>query len=204
MLDFPVTVPNKTDFDIDYIGVKASQFSFARLSNTDPILGVDMSSTGEVGCLGNDIHEALLLSMLSVGYTIPQKNIMLSTGEPKSKVELLSVCKKLIPKGFKLFATRGTQKFLEENDVPATVVRWGDEDGENVLDMISNREFDLVINIPKDLSLDALNSDFMIRRTAIDRNVPLITNSKLATAFLEAICEKRLEDLVVRSWEEYK
>ena len=204
MLDVPVTVPNKTDFDIDYIGVKASQFSFSRLKNTDPILGVDMSSTGEVGCLGNDIHEALLLAMLSVGYTVPKKNIMLSTGEPKSKVELLEVCKKLIPRGFKLFATRGTQKFLEEYDVPATVVRWGDEEGENVIDMINNREFDLVINIPKDLSLDELNSDFEIRRRAIDRNIPLITNSKLATAFLDAICEKNLEDLIVQNWEEFR
>ena len=205
MLDVPVTMPDKTDFDIDYTGVKASQFSFSRLKNTDPILGVDMSSTGEVGCLGSDIHEALLTSMLSVGYTIPKKNIMLSTGEPKSKVELLEVCKKLVPKGFKLFATRGTQKFLEENDVPATIVRWGDEAGDlNVIDMLNNREFDLVINIPKDLSLDELNSDFLIRRTAIDRNIPLITNSKLATAFLEAICERSIEDIVIRSWDEYK
>ena len=205
MLDIPVTMPDKTDFDIDYIGVKASQFSFSRLKNTDPILGVDMSSTGEVGCLGHDIHEALLTSMLAVGYKIPKKNIMLSTGEPKSKVELLSVCKKLVPKGFKLFATRGTQKFLEENDVPATVARWGDEEGDcNVIDMINNREFDLVINIPKDLSLDELNSDFIIRRAAIDRNIPLITNSKLATAFLDAICERSIEDIVIRSWDEYK
>jgi carbamoyl-phosphate synthase large subunit len=204
MLDVPVTMPDKTDFDIDYIGVKASQFSFSRLTNTDPILGVDMSSTGEVGCLGSDIHEALLTSMLSVGYTIPKKNIMLSTGEPKSKVELLDVCRRLVSKGFKLFATRGTQKFLEENEVPATVVLWGDEKGENVIDMLNKHEFGLVINIPKDLSRDALNSDFMIRRTAIDRNIPLITNSKLATAFLEAICERNIDDIVIRSWDEYK
>ncbi|MPN09265.1 Carbamoyl-phosphate synthase large chain [bioreactor metagenome] len=205
MLDAPITKPDKTDFDIDYTGVKASQFSFSRLKNTDPILGVDMSSTGEVGCLGSDVHEAILLSMLSVGYTVPKKNIMLSTGEPKSKVELLDVCKKLIPRGYKLFATRGTQKFLEENNIPATMVRWGDEIGQpNVIDMINNREFDLVINIPKDLSRDELNSDFLIRRTAIDRNIPLITNSRLATSFLEAICEKNIDDIKLRSWDEYK
>jgi carbamoyl-phosphate synthase large subunit len=203
MLDVPVSMPDKTDFDIDYIGVKASQFSFARLGNTDPILGVDMASTGEVGCLGVDIHEALLLSMLSVGYSIPRKNIMLSTGEPKSKVELLGVCKKLVQRGFSLFATRGTQEFLEENGVLSTVVRWGDEAGENVLDMINSRCFDLVINIPKDLSLDELNSDFLIRRRSIDRNIPLLTNSKLATAFLDAICECDISGVEVRSWEEF-
>ncbi|MDR0788960.1 MAG: carbamoyl-phosphate synthase large subunit [Bifidobacteriaceae bacterium] len=204
MLGIPVDFPNKTDFDIDYIGVKVSQFSFGRLYNADPVLGVDMSSTGEVGCLGSDIHEALLASMLSVGYTVPKQNIMLSTGEPKAKVELLDICKKLVPKGYKLFATRGTQLFLKENGIPATMVRWGDEKSSpNVIDMLNNHEFDLVINIPKDTSLDELNSDYQIRRTAIDRNIPLITNARLAVAFLEAICERTLDDIAIRSWQEY-
>ena len=203
MLGIEYSKPDKTEFDIEHIGVKCSQFSFARLHNADPVLGVDMSSTGEVGCLGTDVHEAILSAMLSVGYTIPKKNIMLSTGEPKAKVELLPICRKLVDKGFNLFATRGSQKFLEENDVPATMVRWGDELYENVITKIDQREFDLVVNIPKDMSLDELNSDYQIRRTAIDRNIPLITNAQLAIAFLDAVCEYNLDDIKIKSWNEY-
>jgi carbamoyl-phosphate synthase large subunit len=204
MLGVDFEKPDKTDFDIEHIGVKCSQFSFNRLYNADPVLGVDMSSTGEVGCLGTDYHEAILTSMLSVGYTIPKKNIMLSTGEPKAKVELLPICKKLVAKGFNLFATRGSQKFLEENGIPATMVRWGDEEEfENVLTKLDNREFDLVVNIPKDMSLDELNSDYKIRRTAIDRNIPLITNAQLAIAFLDAVCEYNIDDIKIKSWGEY-
>jgi carbamoyl-phosphate synthase large subunit len=204
MLGVEFSMPDKTEFDIEYIGVKCSQFSFGRLYNTDPVLGVDMSSTGEVGCFGTDIHEALLTSMLSVGYTIPKKNIMLSTGEPKAKVELLPICRKLVDKGFNLFATRGSQKFLEENGINIKMVRWGDEkEYENALTMLDNREFDLVVNIPKDMSLDELNSDYQIRRTAIDRNIPLITNAQLAIAFLDAVCEKDIEKIKIKSWDEY-
>ena len=205
MLGLDFSKPDKTEFDLEYVGVKCSQFSFGRLYNADPVLGVDMSSTGEVGCLGADIHEALLTSMLSVGYTIPKKNIMLSTGEPKSKAELLPICKKLVNKGFNLFATRGSQLYLEDNEIPATMVRWGDEkEYENVITKLDNREFDLVVNIPKDMSLDELNSDYQIRRTAIDRNIPLITNAQLAIAFLDAVCECNINDINIKSWDEYK
>jgi carbamoyl-phosphate synthase large subunit len=205
MLGLEFSIPDKTEFDLEYVGVKCSQFSFGRLYNADPVLGVDMSSTGEVGCLGRDIHEALLTSMLSVGYTIPRKNIILSTGEPKSKAELLPICKKLVEKGFNLFATRGTQKYLEENGIVATMVRWGDEkEYENVITKLDNHEFDLVVNIPKDMSLDELNSDYQIRRTAIDRNIPLITNAQLAIAFLDAVCEYDISDINIKSWYDYK
>lgn len=204
MLDAPYTKPDKTEFDIDYIGIKSAMFSFNRLAPADPILGVDMTSTGEVGCIGDDFGQAILASLISVGYKIP-KNIMLSTGETKSKVDMLPACKKVVKHGCKLFATRGTQSFLTENNVPCEMVYWGDEkDEKNVIDMINNNEFDLVINIPKDRSLDELNSDFLVRRTAIDRNVPLMTNARLAAAFLEAISEYGLEDIKIKSWDEYK
>ncbi|MBR3090934.1 MAG: carbamoyl-phosphate synthase large subunit, partial [Bacteroidetes bacterium] len=204
MLDAPYTKADKTEFDIDYIGVKSPMFSFSRLQQADPILGVDMSSTGEVGCIGNNFEQAIITSMLAVGYKIP-KNIMLSTGETKSKVDMLEACRSAVKHGCNLFATRGTRNFLKEHNIPCKLVHWSDEKCENnVIDMINNHEFDLVVNIPKDRSLNELNSDFLIRRTAIDRNVPLITNARLAAAFIDAISEYNIDDITIKSWDEYK
>ncbi len=188
----PFRKPDSSVFDLDYIGVKASQFSFSRLQNTDPVLGVDMSSTGEVGCIGEDFHDAILKSMLSVGYRFPQKEkgILISSGEVKSKVDLLEACKLLGEQGYKLYASHGTQKFLEENGIPATDVNWPDEDGENnIRQMIADKRFDLIINIPKDVTRRELTNGYIIRRGAVDYNIPLITNSRLASAFITAICK---------------
>lgn len=205
ILGLPVQKLDKSYFDLDYIGVKASQFSFSRLAKADPVLGVDMASTGEVGCIGDDIYEALLKAMLSVGYRIPKKNIMLSTGEMRSKVELLNPARMLVERGYKLFATRGTAQFLAQNGIEATVVAWPDEPTKpNVMDFIRNREFDLVINIPKNLSKIELNNDYEIRRGAIDYNIPLITNARLASAFIQAFCKYRQEDIKIVSWDEYR
>lgn len=205
MLNEPYNKPDKTVFDVDCIGVKASQFSFSRLHLADPVLGVDMVSTGEVGCLGNDFHEALLSAMLSVGYRLPKKNIMLSTGDSRSKIELLEPCRTLVSKGYKLFATPGTQKFLAEGGVEATAVHWPDEKEQpNVMDMIRKKELDLVINIPKNLSKDELNNDYSIRRGAVDHNITLLTNARLASAFLNAVCDKTIDDIEITSWGEYK
>lgn len=205
LLGLPVQKLDKSYFDLDYIGVKASQFSFSRLAKADPVLGVDMASTGEVGCIGDDIYEALLKAMLSVGYRIPKKNIMLSTGEMRSKVELLNPARMLVERGYKLFATRGTAQFLAQNGIEATVVAWPDEPTKpNVMDFIRNREFDLVINIPKNLSKIELNNDYEIRRGAIDYNIPLITNARLASAFIQAFCKYRQEDIKIVSWDEYR
>ncbi len=204
MLGEPYSKPDKTVFDIDYIGVKASQFSFSRLHLADPVLGVDMASTGEVGCIGSDINEALLAAMVSVGYRLPEKNIMLSTGDSRSKIELIEPCRKLVQKGYKLFATAGTQRFLADNGVEATSVHWPDEaEQPNVMDMIRNKEFDLVINIPKNLSKDELNNDYSIRRGAVDHNIPLLTNARLASAFLTAVCERSIDEVSITSWQEY-
>jgi carbamoyl-phosphate synthase large subunit len=205
MLGEPVQKPDKSHFELDYIGIKASQFSFSRLSKADPVLGVDMASTGEVGCIGEDYYDALLKSMLSVGYRIPKKNIMLSTGEMRSKVEVLSGARMLVERGFCLFATRGTAEFLKTNGVEAQVVYWPDEDAKpNVMDFIHNKQFDMVINVPKNLSKTELNNDYLIRRGAIDFNIPLITNARLASAFINAICKKDIEDISIKSWDEYK
>ncbi|MDD4823096.1 MAG: carbamoyl-phosphate synthase (glutamine-hydrolyzing) large subunit [Bacteroidales bacterium] len=205
MLDVPFEMPDKSAFDIDWIGVKASQFSFSRLQNTDPVLGVDMSSTGEVGCLGDDFSEALLNSMLAVGYKIPKKSIMVSSGASKSKVDLLEACKLLDSKGYTIYATTGTQKFLAENGVKATAVAWPDEQsGINIMDLIAGHEIDLLVNIPKDNTKRELTNGYKIRRAAIDHNIPLITNSRLASAFINAFCEIKLEDLQIKSWGEYK
>ncbi len=205
MLDAPYTKPDKSAFDIDWIGVKASQFSFARLHKADPVLGVDMSSTGEVGCLGDDFNEALLSAMIAVGNTIPQKNILVSSGAAKSKVDLLDPCRTLFEKGYTLYATDGTARFLNENGVKATTVSWPDEVGElNIMEMFSNHSFDLVINIPKDHTKRELTNGYKIRRAAIDHNIPLITNARLAAAFIEAFCNIRLEDIQIKSWQEYK
>ncbi|GHT77955.1 carbamoyl-phosphate synthase (glutamine-hydrolyzing) [Bacteroidia bacterium] len=204
MLGIPVKPLDKSTFDLDYIGIKASQFSFQRLLKADPVLGVEMASTGEVGCIGDDYYETLLKSMLSVGQRIPEKNILMSTGTMRDKVELLNPARLLTEKGYKLFATRGTAKFLVENGVNATPLAWPDEDQHpNVLDYLKNKKIDMVINIPKNLSKTELNNDYTIRRGAVDFNIPLITNARLASAFLTAICKNSLDDIRIKSWDEY-
>ena len=204
MLGLPVEQPDKSTFDLDYIGVKASQFSFARLLKADPVLGVEMASTGEVGCIGDDYYETLLKSMLSVGYRIPEKNILMSTGTMRDKVEMLGPARLLVEKGYKIFGTRGTAKFLVENGVEATPLAWPDEDlHPNVLDYLKNRQIDMVVNIPKNLSKNELHNDYTIRRSAVDFNIPLITNARLASAFLTAICKNSPEDIKIKSWDEY-
>ena len=204
MLDAPYERPDKSEFDIDRIGVKASQFSFARLQNADPVLGVDMSSTGEVGCLGDDFNEALLNAMIATGYNIPGKNILVSSGGLKGKVDLLEPIKQLEKSGYAIFATDGTAKFLKENGVNASLVSWPDEDGENkVMDMIADHKFDLIINVPKNQTKRELTNGYRIRRGAIDHNIPLMTNVRLAKAFIEAFCSMKLEDIKIKSWQEY-
>ena len=204
MLDAPYERPDKSEFDIDRIGVKASQFSFARLQNADPVLGVDMSSTGEVGCLGDDFNEALLNAMIATGYNIPEKNILVSSGGLKGKVDLLEPIKRLVDAGYNVFATEGTARFLNENNVKATAVSWPDEEGENkVLDMIADHQFDLIINVPKNHTKRELTNGYRIRRGAIDHNIPLMTNVRLAKAFIEAFCSMKLEDIKTKSWQEY-
>ena len=205
MLDAPYDKPDSSTYDIDRIGVKASQFSFARLHNADPVLSVDMSSTGEVGCIGDDINEALLSAMISVGYSIPEKSVMVSSGDSKSKVDLLDACKMLQAGNYDIYATAGTQKFLGENGVSAKVVGWPDETSKdfNIMDMISEHKFDLVINIPKNYTRRELTNGYKIRRGAIDHNIPLITNARLASAFIQAFCELKLEDVSIKSWSEY-
>ncbi len=209
MLDAPYSQPDKSAFDIDRIGVKASQFSFARLQNADPVLGVDMSSTGEVGCLGDDYNEALLNALIATGYSVPskEKSIMVSSGETKSKVALLDVAHALVNAGYKICATAGTAKFFAENGVEATPVYWPDEHGDsenNVMHMISNHSFDLIINIPKNHTKRELTNGYKIRRGAIDHNIPLITNARLAMAFIEAFTSMRQEDIQIKSWQEYE
>ena len=204
MLGAPYSKPDSSVFDIEYIGVKASQFSFARLHKADPILGVDMASTGEVGCIGDDYPEAILKALLSVGFEIPKKNILVSSGEPKSKVELMEAMRQLQRKGYKIYATRGSQRFLAENGVEAVAVQWPDEEGEfNVKDMISRKQFDLVINIPKNTTERELSNDYEIRRSAVDFNIPLLTNARLASAFIQAFCSLEMKDLKIKDWGEY-
>jgi carbamoyl-phosphate synthase large subunit len=204
MLDAPYTHPDRSEFDIDRIGVKASQFSFARLQNADPVLGVDMSSTGEVGCLGDDLNEAMLNALIATGYRLPEKNVLISSGGVKGKVDLLEPSRIMVQKGYHIFATAGTAKFLNENGVKATMVSWPDEEGENnVMDMIAAHQFDLIINVPKNHSKRELTNGYRIRRGAIDHNIPLMTNVRLAKAFIEAFCAMKLEDIPVKSWQEY-
>ncbi len=204
MLGQEVEKPHKSIFDLEHIGVKASQFSFSRLQKTDPVLGVDMSSTGEVGCLGEDYDDAILKAMLSVGYTIPKKNILLSTGPIKDKVTLLEVSHLLADKGYELFATRGTGEFLRGNGIDATILHWPDEEiHPNTLDYIRNGLIDLVVNIPKNLTQGELKNDHIIRRNAIDFNVPLITNARLAEAFISAFCKLDIDDISIKHWGEY-
>nr|WP_294709296.1 carbamoyl-phosphate synthase (glutamine-hydrolyzing) large subunit [Prevotella sp.] len=208
MLGLPVEKPHKNLFDLDYVGIKASQFSFNRLQKADPVLGVDMSSTGEVGCLGDDTSTALLKSMLSVGHRIPAKNILLSTGSAKQKVDLLDVAQMLVKHGYKLYATCGSSKFLTENGIENTRVLWPSEEAEGgapkALEMLHNHEIDMVVNIPKNLTSSELSNGYKIRRAAIDLNVPLITNSRLASAFIYAFCTTKLEDIDIKAWGEYK
>ena len=205
MLGLPVEKPNKSLFDLDYVGIKASQFSFNRLQKADPVLGVDMSSTGEVGCLGEDSRTALLKSMLSVGHRIPQKNILLSTGDGKQKAEMLAACMMLRDHGYKLFATPGTSRYLTENGIENTMVYWPSEAPQQpqALEMLHNKEIDMVVNVNKNLSSGELTNGYKIRRAAIDLNIPLITNARLASAFIYAFCTVKLDDLEIRSWQEY-
>jgi carbamoyl-phosphate synthase large subunit len=205
MLGKDVVKPEKSEFELDYVGIKASQFSFTRLQKADPVLGVDMASTGEVGCIGHDFNDALLTAMLSVGYRIPEKSIMVSSGPTKSKVQLLEPCKLLQEKGYTIYATGGTQAFLQGNGVNAIAVSWPDEDGElKVMDMIHKKEFDLVINIPKNLTKRELTNGYQIRRGAIDYNIPLLTNARLASAFIQAFCTITVDDIQIKSWSEYR
>ena len=205
MLGLPVEKPSKNLFDLDYVGIKASQFSFNRLQKADPVLGVDMSSTGEVGCLGDDTNTALLKSMLSVGHRIPKKNILLSTGGAKQKVAMLDAAKMLLENGYKLYATGGTSKFLTENGIENTHVLWPSEEGEEpkALDLLHNHTIDMVVNIPKNLTSSELTNGYKIRRAAIDLNVPLITNARLASAFIYAFCTTKIEDIDIKAWGEY-
>ena len=206
MLNAPYTQPDKSAFDVDCIGVKASQFSFARLQNTDPILGVDMASTGEVGCIGDDFNEAMLTAMLAVGYDIPKKNVMVSSGSARSKVDKLDGCRMLYEKGYQIYATAGTRKFLVENGIDNAIeVSWPDEHRDNnVMDMIAGHAFDLIINVPKNYTKHEMTNGYKIRRAAIDHNIPLITNARLAGAFIESFCAVSLQNIPIKSWKEYK
>lgn len=205
MLGMKVEKPEKSAFDLDYVGIKASQFSFSRLQNADPILGVDMASTGEVGCFGHDLYEAILTSMLSSGYNIPKKNILLSSGPSRSKIELLGGARQLVAKGYTIYATGGTHRFLADNEIPSILVHWPDEEQHpNALDLLREKKIDLVINIPKNLTQGELRNDYNIRRGAIDYNIPLITNARLATAFIHAFCKYSIDDIKIKSWAEYE
>ena len=206
MLDAPYSRPDKSEFDIDRIGVKASQFSFARLQNADPVLGVDMSSTGEVGCLGDDLNEALLNALIATGYRLPKEGraILISSGGAKGKVSLLEPAKELVKKGYEVYATGGTAKFFNDNGVKATPVKWPDEEGENnVMDMIAQHQFDLIINVPKNHTKRELTNGYRIRRGAIDHNIPLMTNVRLAKAFIEAFTALHEDEIKIKSWQEY-
>ena len=204
MLGLPVEKPAKSLFDLDYVGIKASQFSFNRLQKADPVLGVDMASTGEVGCLGEDSRTALLKSMLSVGQRIPAKNILLSTGAAKQKAEMLEAAKMLVDHGYQLYATGGTSRYLTENGIPNELVYWPSEDGQpQALTMLHERKIDMVVNVPKDLTAGELDNGYKIRRAAIDLNIPLITNARLASAFIYAFCTVAPDDLDIKSWQEY-
>ena len=205
MLGIPVEKPAKNVFDLDYVGIKASQFSFSRLQGADPVLGVDMSSTGEVGCLGENTSEALLKAMLSVGQRVPKKGILLSTGTAKMKADLLESAVKLHKKGYQLYATGGTHKYLNDNGVPAVLVHWPSEPDKEpqALDLLHRKQIDLVINIPKNLTSAELTNGYKIRRAAVDLNVPLITNARLAAAFIDAFCDLKADDVEIKAWDEY-
>ena len=205
MLGVPVEKPSKNLFDLDYVGIKASQFSFNRLQKADPVLGVDMSSTGEVGCLGDDTNQALLKSMLSVGHRIPKHTVLLSTGSAKQKADMLGAARMLVNHGYELYATGGTSRFLTENGIENTLVYWPSEEGQQpqALEMLREHKIDMVVNIPKDLTVSELSNGYKIRRAAIDLNVPLITNSRLASAFINAFCTLSIDDIDIKAWGEY-
>ena len=205
MLGLPVEKPEKNLFDLDYVGIKASQFSFNRLQKADPVLGVDMASTGEVGCIGDDTSCAVLKAMLSVGYRIPEKNVLMSTGTLKQKVDLLQAARALKAKGYNIFATVGSSKFLAENGVENTRVYWPSEEGQpQALEMLHKKEIDMVVNIPRDLTPTELENGYKIRRAAVDLNIPLVTNARLASAFINAFCSMSIDDIAIKSWDEYK
>ena len=206
MLGLPVERPHKNLFDLDYVGIKASQFSFNRLQKADPVLGVDMASTGEVGCIGDNTNTALLKAMLSVGHRIPKNTVLLSTGTAKQKAEMLDAARMLVSHGYQLYATGGTSRYLTDNGVENTMVHWPSEPGlqPQALDMLHRHEIDMVVNVPKNLSERELTNGYKIRRAAIDLNVPLITNSRLASAFINAFCTIKLDDIGIKSWAEYK
>ena len=205
MLGEEVTPPSKDLFDLDCVGIKASQFSFNRLQKADPVLGVDMASTGEVGCIGDDVPSAILESMLSVGYKIPRKSILLSTGTPEQKAGMLEAAKMLVKHGYELYATGGTSRYLSSNGVPNTLVHWPSDEGQQpqALDLLHKREIDLVVNIPKDLTPRELSNGYKIRRAAIDLNIPLLTNARLAIAFITAFCTVDPDKIPIRSWDEF-
>ena len=204
MLGIPYERPTKNEFDLDYVGIKASQFSFSRLQKADPVLGVDMSSTGEVGCLGDDTNCAILKSMLSVGLRVPEKSVLISSGDAKQKANLLRPCRELAAKGYELYATGGSFRYLIENGVPCTQVYWPSEELQpQALDMIRNKQIDMVVNIPKNLTSGELTNGYKIRRAAIDFNVPLLTNDRLASAFIHAFTSMSLDDLAIKAWDEY-
>lgn len=205
MLGIPVEKPNSNVFDLDYVGIKASQFSFSRLQGADPVLGVDMSSTGEVGCLGESTSEALMTSMLSVGHRIPKKGVLLSTGSAKQKADLLESAHRLHEKGYQLYATAGTHRYLNDNGIPAILVHWPSEADKEpqALDLLHRKQIDFVVNIPKNLTSNELTNGYKIRRAAVDLNVPLITNARLASAYIRAFCDLTLDDIEIKSWDEY-
>ena len=206
MMGEEVTPPEKSAFDLDYVGIKASQFSFSRLQQADPVLGVDMHSTGEVGCIGDDFDEAILKSMLSVGYNIPKKNILISSGDAKQKAELLRACRLLSENGYNIWATGGSYRFLIENNIPATRAYWPSEASNEpqALDLIREKKIDLVINIPKNLTEVELDNGYKIRRAAVDFNIPLITNPRLASAFIIAFCKVPISEIQIKSWDQYR
>ena len=204
ILDVKYDLPSKSLFDIDYVGVKAPQFSFSRLQNVDPVLGVEMASTGEVGCIDENYYDALLKSMISVGYKVPEKNILLSTGNIKNKVDLLDSIRLLHNNGYSLYATPGTANFLTHHNIECTTLDWPDsENHPNTIDYLKGKKIDMVINIPKNLSKDELDNDFEIRRCAIDFNIPLITDANLADDFIKSFCGRDIDDLKIKSWDEY-
>ena len=204
MLGLPVDKPNKSAFDLDCVGIKASQFSFSRLQGADPVLGVDMASTGEVGCIGDDTSEAVLKSMLSVGYQIPKQTVLISSGGARQKVELLEPARLLHKKGYTIYATEGTHRFFAENGIPSICVYLPNDDRKpQVMDMLHNKEIDFVVNIPKNLTVKELSNGYRIRRAAVDLNIPLITNARLASAFIQAFCDLSIDDIKIKSWDEY-
>jgi carbamoyl-phosphate synthase large subunit len=206
MLGIDVPKPDKSLFELDYVGVKAPQFSFARLLNADPVLGVDMASTGEVACIGENFYEAILKSMLSVGYRLPLKNVLISSGPSRGKIELLNSARMLRDRGYNIFATEGTHRFFVDNGIENTLLHWPDEADRapNTIQYLKEKKIDLVINIPKNLTNRELHNGYQIRRSSIDYNIPLITNSRVASAFIYAICKYEIGDLPIKAWNEYR